>query len=312
MRDYDTPQDTMKVSMINSGLTPEFMYLRADTLKSPEYQRPLRPGWAKKIAKELDMDKFWPLIISRRVDGDYVLDGQHRLHAVRDILNWRDENVPCEVYSGLTPEMEAKLYTTQASDGRKPITPLERLHADVVRGEQEAQGLMITVKRAGLAFDWTNGKGDGTLRAATQMRRLYKSIGPALLLETLSLLRDTWGLSSNVYQEGMVTGMAAFLVRYKDDPMYTRAEFVRKLEKFSFDEVLARSRQIALGLGSSNKGGGIATGRAMHVLYNLDRRSKRLPEWQEGVMTPEMTARRLVQLSDAGKARAAQQKQEKK
>jgi len=298
----DVSRDGMRDALISSGLTPAFEWLRADTLKSPEYQRPLRLVWAKRIAREFDPDKYWPLIISRRTDGDYVLDGQHRLYAVRDILNWRDQNVPCEVYSGLTVDMEAKLFTTQAANGRKPITPLEQLHADVIAGVPDAVGLTVTVKRAGLAMDWTAGAADGTIRAATALRRAYKTYGPALLLETLALLRDTFGKDARVYQADMLNGMIAFLIRYKDHANYKRAEFERKIGRVGLDAVLQRSRQIAAGYSGSTAGGSNHAGRAMLVLYNYDRRTYKLPEWQDRIPLPaDAEQQRADRISDTMK-----------
>lgn len=292
-------RDAMRDALRSSGLTPLFEWLRADTLKAPEYQRPLRLVWAKRIARELDPDKYWPLIVSRRADGDYVLDGQHRLYAVRDVLNWRDQNVPCEVYSGLSVEMEAKLFTTQAATGRKPITPLEQLHADLIAGVPDAVGLTVTVKRAGLAMDWSAGGADSTIRAATALRRAYKTYGPALLLETLSLLRDTFGRDARVYQADMLNGMIAFLLRYKDDGNYKRTEFERKIGRVGLDAILQRSRQIAAGYSGSTSGGSNHAGRAMLVVYNYDRRTLKLPEWQDRVsLTAEVEQQRAERISD--------------
>lgn len=291
----DVSRDAMRDSLTANGLMPRFEWLRADTLKSPEYQRPLKLGKARKIARELDPDKFWPLIVSRRTDGDYVLDGQHRLHAVRDILNWRDQNVPCEVYDGLTVEMEAKLYATQAADSRSPISPLERLHADLIAGVPDAVGLTVTVKRAGLAMDWTAGAAEGTIRAAVALRRIYKVHGPALLLETLLLLRDTFGRDARVYQSDMLNGVVAFVLRYQDHQYYARAEFVRKIGRVGLDAVLQRARTIAAGYSGSTSGGTIHVGRALLVHYNHDRRTHRLPDWQDRIPLPPAAAQQAAE-----------------
>lgn len=288
----DVSRDAMRDALTGSGLTPHFEWLRADTLKSPAYQRPLRPAWARAIARNLDPDKFWPLIVSRREDGDYVLDGQHRLVAVRDILNWQDQNVPCEVYEGLTPQTEAKLFATQSARSRKFITAMEQLHADIHAGLPEAIGVHLTVRRAGLEIPNTSAsEGRGIVRAADALRKIYRTYGPARLQELLTLLRDTFGDDSDVFKVDMLNGASAFLMRYADDPNYERAEFIRKLAPIGVTAVMQRATAIQAGLMHNLRGGsGAHVGRALMVLYNSGKRSKQLAEWQDRPTLPEQAA----------------------
>lgn len=293
----DVSRDAMRDALTGSGLTPHFEWLRADTLKMPgEYQRTLYPHWAKKIARNLDPDKFWPLIISRRADGDYVLDGQHRLVAVRDVLDWHDQNVPCEVYTGLTPQLEAKLFATQASDTRKHIKAMERLHADIASGDPEAIGVALTVKRAGLLLDRDSGDAECTVRAADSLRRMYRGQGPARLLAVLTLLRDTFGIAARTFQSDMLNGVSSFLLRYTDDPHYDREEFVRKFKVVGMDAVLQRSRLIQAGLGQDVRGGsGAHVGRALHAIYNSGKRTRHLGDWQDRPTIPEDMQRSMTE-----------------
>lgn len=284
------------------NIVPQVEWLRADHLKSANYQRVLQPSWARRIAREFDPDKLWPLIISRRADGDYVLDGQHRLYAIRDVLNWGDQKVPCMVYQGLTPALETKLFNTQSAKGRKPITALDELHARYIGGEENAVAIVRTVERAGLAMDWHNGSAEGSVRAAAVMQRVYGTYGSARLLDVLALLRDSFGRESRVFQAPMLVGMAAFLMRYAEDESYVRTEFVRKVGRAGVDEVLQRSRQIAAGLGSGASGASAGastwTGRAMQIIYNRGRRTLLLPEWAESVRTVEAAAAKASKLSE--------------
>lgn len=293
----DVSRNAMRDALTNSGLTPHFEWLRADTLKMPgEYQRTLQHQWAKKIARNFDPDKFWPLIISRRADGDYVLDGQHRLVAVRDVLNWHDQNVPCEVYTGLTPQLEAKLFATQANDTRKHIKAMERLHADIAACVPEALGVALTVKRAGLLLDRDSGDAEGTVRAADALRSMYRAQGPARLLAVLTLLRDTFGTAARTFQMDMLNGVSSFLLRYADDPHYDRAEFVRKFKIVGMDAVLQRSRMIQAGLGHNVRGGtGAHVGRAIHAIYNSGKRSRHLGEWQDRPTLPTDMMRSMAE-----------------
>lgn len=284
----DVSRDAMRDALTASGLTPHFEWIRVDTLKSPEYQRNLSVPFAKRIAVNFDPDLFWPIIVSRRADGDYVLDGQHRLHAVRDILNWRDQNVPCEVYTGLSVEMEAKLFGTQAGATKRHLNAMERLHAAIVQKQPVALGIELTVRRAGLTLARTNaGNAPGTVRAAKALEDIYRGYGPARLLEILTLLRDTFGLADAVFQIDMLKGLNAFLLRYAEHEYYDRAEFVRKLKDIPVSSVIGRGIAIATGLGHTGGAQGGTVGRAMHIFYNSGKRSKQLPEWQERVPLPE-------------------------
>lgn len=284
---------------IVANIVPKFEWIRADALKSPEYQRVLQPTWARRIAREFDPDKLWPLIVSRRADGDYVLDGQHRLYAIRDVLNWGDQNVPCLVYTGLSPALETKLFNTQTAKGRKSVTALDELHADYVGGQGEAVMVVTTVERARLRLDWSSGGSEGTVRAAQSLRAIYRAHGAARLLETLALLRDTFGLEARVFQNGMLVGMAAFLLRYGEHEHYSRAEFERKLGRIGLDEVLRRGAALAVSAGGSGRNGGtVSCGRAMLLIYNAGRKTRRLPDWEENVRAPEAEQRRAERIGE--------------
>src|SRR5437764_10583991 len=70
-------------------------------------QREFRPHRANQFAANFDPDAFGRLIVNFRDGHWWVIDGQHRLAAVK-ILGWTDIKVECECYEGLTEKEEAE------------------------------------------------------------------------------------------------------------------------------------------------------------------------------------------------------------
>jgi len=83
------------------------------------YQQPISEKKVENLVREWDDRLLTPLTVSFR-DGKFnVVDGQHRIAAMRKMNNGENVMVPCLVYSGLTYEQEAELcYRIDQSKGR--------------------------------------------------------------------------------------------------------------------------------------------------------------------------------------------------
>ena len=73
------------------------------------YQRPVDEKEVNRLIREWDDRLLDPLVVSFR-DGKFnVVDGQHRVAAMRKMNGGKEVMVPCIIYSGLTYEQEADL-----------------------------------------------------------------------------------------------------------------------------------------------------------------------------------------------------------
>jgi hypothetical protein len=105
-RTFDLPE-TVGVAGIDEWIVAND--IRVDT----QYQRPINIAHVRKIANEFDERAFGVILVSERADGSvYVIDGQHRLAAVKSMGRGGSE-IPCHVYRGLSVGDEALIFHMQ-------------------------------------------------------------------------------------------------------------------------------------------------------------------------------------------------------
>ena len=94
--EYDNPGvlRSLPTSRLTSGLA---------------YQRPVNERVVNRLIRDWDEQLLEPLIVSFRDGRFHLVDGQHRVIALRRKNDGRDVMVLCRVYSGLTYEQEAEL-----------------------------------------------------------------------------------------------------------------------------------------------------------------------------------------------------------
>ena len=68
------------------------------------YQRPVNPKEVDRLIREWDERLIDPVVVSFRDGKFYVVDGQHRIAAMRRMNGGRGVMVTCKVYDGLTYE----------------------------------------------------------------------------------------------------------------------------------------------------------------------------------------------------------------
>ena len=105
--------------MEQQTLTPEVKYnnpgvsrdLSTSKLTSGlPYQRSVVTEDVDRLIAKWDDKLLTPIVVSFR-DGNFnVVDGQHRIAAMRKMAGGGDVIVPCIIYTGLTYEQEAELY----------------------------------------------------------------------------------------------------------------------------------------------------------------------------------------------------------
>src|SRR3990170_4272390 len=76
---------------------------------SPKAQRDFIQHWADKIFSEFSLEKFGTPEVSQRDGQYYIIDGQHRIYALKQWLGkgWEDQMLECWVSTGLSEKVEA-------------------------------------------------------------------------------------------------------------------------------------------------------------------------------------------------------------
>lgn len=152
---------------------------------NPLAQQQLRISHARSIASGFDPEKFGMPIVSHR-DGKYfVMDGQHRVEALR-IMGWDDQAIQCWVYEGLTEAQEAEHFL--GHNYRKNVQAFDQFEVGITAGRDEENDIRRIVLAAGLKV---SRDADG-IAAVTALRKVYRH-SPSTLARTLKIIRDAYG-----------------------------------------------------------------------------------------------------------------------
>jgi hypothetical protein len=187
------------------------------------YQRATNPAQVDTIVNTFTEAKLGTLTVSERDGKFHVMDGAHRLKALR-MLGYT--HAYCVVNTGMTYEQEAEYFRNQDENKRR-IKPMEFFKAGLVSGNEQCTSIYGIVKANG--FNIGSGSKDFHKIAAIQaLFAIVDDYGYQVLDETLCLLAATWSGSRKASQSETLLGVAEFVSRYG------MADFAERMqEKYS-------------------------------------------------------------------------------
>lgn len=183
----------------------------------PSIQRPLNVTWAEQIGRDLDPDLIGVIHVSQRANGRYVvLDGQHRLHGVKNVFGNNGTLVECKVYSGLAKSDEAAIFVG-LNNFRRP-TRVDVFLRNVTAKEEHAVAISAIVHELGFRVD--RAKAANSITAVGAIEDVYfgfsttrdaTSANPKLLKSALSVIREAWGGTADSVNGHIVAGIGRLL-----------------------------------------------------------------------------------------------------
>lgn len=190
-------------------------------------QRELRPSHVNRIVAEFDIDRFEPPVVNYR-DGHYwVVDGQHRIEAVKQWLgdSWAKQSITCELFSGLSEKEEADLFDHR--NFKLTVSAYDKFRVRVTAGRQDETAVKKAVEAAGLRL--SRDKSDGAVSSVSTLLKVFRRSDAQTLIRTLRVVHRSFGepgLSNHV-----IDGTARMLERYngaiKDDDLVDRLQQMR-------------------------------------------------------------------------------------
>lgn len=173
-------------------------------------QRDLRQARVDHLAANLDLDQIGNPIVSHR-DGYYwVIDGQHRVEALRQ-FGFTDEPIQCWSYEGLTSQDEAEMFLKR--NDALPINAFERFTKAVHAGRSVESDIDRIVRSVGCVVSQDKGR-TGAIGAVAALRKVY-ALGPGVLARTLVIIRDAFG--DGGYENVIINGLGQLVARYESD-----------------------------------------------------------------------------------------------
>jgi hypothetical protein len=208
--------------------------LPIDNIFIPPYQRDLLDRWAEDLSTNWNSRLFRPLTVNRRQDGRYAcIDGQHTLDGA---MRRGHKTIPAIVYTGLSEEEEAGLFSDLNTQRRKPEA-FDIWVADFAARRPWA----VELHDMATAYDLRLGKGGNdprALRAIGALRELIQKGHGDIVDDALDILTSTYDpdgpYNKSRMERALIVGMADLIQRARMFDVYDKDTFKRKLGRASY------------------------------------------------------------------------------
>lgn len=200
------------------------------------YQRNPNKKKIKHIVDNFDINALDPLVVSYRNGRYNVVDGQHRLCAIKELckkLGWDSFKIECRIIDGLTEEDECKLFKILAD--RRTVSVGEKAEASYCANDKVVVEIIDCVKQAGLICDFKGSKGENKINSIESLIKIYNDLGKEDFIKYLRLIKNTWNGNSVSLQKFMLMGVFEFYKVYHLE--FNEKTFITKLSKWRPDDI---------------------------------------------------------------------------
>lgn len=242
-----------------------------DLVPSPYGQRQFEPAWANEIASDLKLEEIGYPVVSFRDGIHYVIDGQHRVAALRIFGFLEEDTIQCEVYDGLTPQDEAERFLQR--NHIKSVSAVSKFQVAVKAERQVESAIDQVVRMHGMRIGRT--KGPGTISAVSKLRKVVDRYGGLIVLgRVIRIIQSAYGDAG--FDAAIIEGLAVCLHRYNG-----------QIDEQVMAERLAKTSGGLNGLTQPAHKTYVAMGQPMAQciaasavsIYNRDQKGKKLAPW---------------------------------
>lgn len=271
-RPLNISMDDIRKEKKEKPRVPQRIPLNSANLHSDQpYQRPVRKADVQKIVDNYDPVLMDDIIVSFRDGSYYVIDGQHRLSALRTIYKG-ECTVFCKVFTGLSYTEEAELYN-RFNSAKKQLTYSDKARAHVeAKDDPELNDIKHIVERTGFRLNLSgNGcSAQDTVSCLLASVTAYKKLGRNGFEWMLRLINQFWAGQKNNAHRHIISGMALFLDTYKD--ALNEVDFVKRMSHTTPQAILDAART-----DQSSRQADIRVANQIRLQYNGSRKVGTLP-----------------------------------
>lgn len=237
-------------------------------------QREFRQAHADRIAAELDLNKLGFPIINYR-DGIYwVLDGQHRLAALKQFGFGEKDTLDCEVFEDLSDADMADIFLGR--DARKPIPIYDKFHVACTAGRKRENDIRRAVESNGQKI--ARNAVDG-ISAVGALGHVYDRSGDVVLGQVVRAINLGFSGDPIAFDRAIIEGLGLIFNRYNGKT--NERELGRRLSDLRQGprELLRKAEAIRMRTGNDKKH---CVAAAIVDIYNKGRApvaKDRLPSW---------------------------------
>lgn len=172
-------------------------------------QRPFRKAHGDDLAANLDLNKLGFPIVNHRDGNFWVLDGQHRVYALKE-NGFGDDVVDCEVYENLTDAEMADIFLGR--DDRKSVDPFSKFHIACTAGRKREADIRRTVETQGLKV--SKQRGEDCVGCVGALGRVYDRDGAVVLGQSLRTIKNAYAGDPDAFDKDVIDGVALIFNRY--------------------------------------------------------------------------------------------------
>jgi uncharacterized ParB-like nuclease family protein len=260
---------------MDKNFAPKMVQLKVSDLKiDSTYQRAecLKAALVNSIVKNFNPHLLGVLIVSQRGNDYYVIDGQHRLEALKHL---GIETVWCSSEIGMTRKTEAEEFINYNSR-RYNLTQASMFKAQITSGDEEAIKINSMLSRYYFKIDgkskYRSQNGSNTVNAVKVVKMQFAKMKEEEFDRLFALLRVAWN-GDSVSLDGRIISGLGLMIR-KCGPYFTNKEFVEKLGRKEATEILRVGHAFKGSSSDSDK----AYALAILQLYNAGKTTRRIPE----------------------------------
>jgi len=171
-------------------------------------QREFRQAHADQIAAALDLNKLGYPIINHRDGINWIVDGQHRVDALRQ-NGFEKDVLDCEVYEDLSDAEMAEIFLGR--DARKPIPLYDKFHVACTAGRKRERDIQRAIEVNGQKIGRNREDGISALGA---VGKVYDRSGEVVLGQVIRTINLAFGGDSMAFDRDVIEGLGLVYNRY--------------------------------------------------------------------------------------------------
>lgn len=234
----------------------------------PEYQRVVDFARVKNIVSNFNPSLVNPIKVSSRNNKYYVFDGQHTLAALKMRNGNKDLAVECKVYTGLTQQDEAILFSEQNGISRS-VKINAKMKALYAAGDKEIIEMHDLIASQGIKFDFSECKGRNKIIACSTIYKIFKKTTCSEFCDILSIIKDSWNGDPESFNKEILSGVYVFYINFKSQ--IDKKKAISQFSKISPQAIIREGKLF-------KDGGDKRFAKQLVIAYNKKLRGNRLAE----------------------------------
>lgn len=186
---------------------------------SGRVQRKLNKARVDELVGDMDLDKIGTPVLNLRENYYFIIDGQHRIEAVKAWLGkgWETQVLECKVYTGLSEAQEADMF--DKLNNVLTVSAFDKFKTRVTAGREVESAVDRIVRAESLCI--SRESVPGAISCVGTLTKVYSRAGEETLRKTLGIIRDSFGDAG--FGSMVIDGLAHLCQRYGDQLEYDRA-----------------------------------------------------------------------------------------